>query len=219
MTGTTVERVEPRAGGQVIQARKNGQPLQLEADLVLSALEGDRVNAIFPALGPVDRAFFGGIRYNALGIVHYRMNRQVASDMRFFADGAGRTIATYQQVPGHPAKGTAAQLYVQLSPEAIRQVVQDGTQDRMNEIVASDLKRLYPTLAQDSEAHLNQWIERKLPIFYPGYTRAVADFLARPDETRKGLFFCGDYLSQPLVTGAAASGMRAAKRIIALHKQ
>jgi protoporphyrinogen/coproporphyrinogen III oxidase len=219
MTGTTVERVAPQAGGHVIFARKDGQPVQLEAKLVVSALEGDRVNGIFSELGPDDRAFFGSVRYNSLGIVHYRMKRQVASDMRFFAEGAGRTIATYQQVPGNPAKGTAPQLYVQLSPEAIREVARDGAQDRMHQIVASDLRQLYATLDQDSDAYLNQWIERKLPVFYPGYTRAVTDFHSRPEQSRNGLFFCGDYLSQPLVTGAVASGTRVAKRIIALHQQ
>lgn len=217
LTGTRVERVEPLEVGHLIVARKGGEEIRLQSDLVVSALEGDRVNDIFAGLDETDRGFFRQIRYNALGIVHHRLNRDVPSDMRFFADGAGGPISTYQQLPANPAKGVSAQLYVQLSPEAVLDIAQTGAQERMHEIVAPHLKRLYPSLDQDSIAHLNQWIPRKLPIFYPGYTRAVAGFLDRQARHSSGLFFCGDYLSQPLVTGAAASGARVATQIIQTH--
>ncbi|MDB5556424.1 MAG: Oxygen-dependent protoporphyrinogen oxidase [Rhizobium sp.] len=214
LTGTRVERVEPLEGGHLVVARNAGDEILIRADLVVSALEGDRVNDIFAGLDKTDRAFFSQVRYNALGVVHHRLNRDLAPDMRFFAEDAGGSISTYQQLPGNPAKGIAAQLYVQLSPEAVLRTAETGSQERMHEIVAPDLKRLYPSLDQDSVMYLNQWISRKLPVFYPGYTRSVADFLGRQARNRSGLFFCGDYLSQPLVTGAAASGARAATQII-----
>lgn len=214
LTGARVERVEPQNAGHIVVARKDGEEIQLQADLVVSALEGDRVNDIFAGLEESDRTFFNQVRYNALGVVHHRLNRDLPPDMRFFAEGAGDTISTYQQLPGNPAKGTSAQLYVQLSPEAILQTAETGSQERMHEIVAPDLKRLYPSLDQDSVTHLNQWISRKLPVFYPGYTRSLSSFLTRQARNRSGLLFCGDYLSQPLVTGAAASGARVARQII-----
>lgn len=214
ITGARVERVEPGMGGHVIIARRAGEEIQLRSDLVVSAVEGDRVNGLFAVLDDAERAFFAQVRYNALGVVHHRLDRDVASDMRFFAQGAGGTIATYQQLPANPAKSIAAQLYVQLSPEAVLQTTECGGQERMHEVVADDLKRLYPSLDQDSVVHLNQWISRKLPVFYPGYTRAITGFLERQSQNRNGLYFCGDYLSQPLVTGAAASGARIAKQII-----
>jgi oxygen-dependent protoporphyrinogen oxidase len=214
LTGTRVEWVEPLKTGHLIVARRAGEETRLQADLAVSALEGDRVNDIFTGLDEADRAFFSQVRYNALGVVHHRLNCDLASDMRFFAEGAGGSISTYQQLPGNAAKGIAAQLYVQLSPEAVLRTAETGAQERMHEIVAPDLKRLYPSLDQDTTMHLNQWIARKLPVFYPGYTRSVADFLGRQARNRSGLLFCGDYLSQPLVTGAAASGARVATQII-----
>lgn len=215
MTGTRVERVEPAGDRHVVTARRGEEEIRIEADLVICAVEGDRVPDLIPGLTDEDRAFFAGVRYNALGIVHYRLNRPVSPDMRFFAGGKGGSIATWQQIPGNEAKGAAPQLYAQLSPEAVRRVAADGAQAHMHELVADDVRRLYPTLDQDVAAHHNQWIARKLPMFTPGYARGVAAFLNRRAKASDGLYFCGDYLNQPLVTGAAASGMRVARQIIA----
>lgn len=218
LTGTTVDQVEPQGSGHLISARNAAGALRLTADLVISAIEGDRVAGIFAGLTAADRTFLSGVRYNALGIVHYRLNRQVAPDMRFFAGGAGGTLSTWQQIPGNEAKGTAPQLYAQLSPEAVRQVAQTGAQSHMHDLVAADVRRLFPTLDQDVAAHHNQWIARKLPVFTPGHTRAITRFLDARRSATDGLYFCGDYLSQPLVTGAAASGARVAAQIIATHR-
>lgn len=128
LTGTRVERVEPLKAGHLVVARTAGDEIQFQADLVVSALEGDRVNAIFAGLDEADRAFFSQVRYNALGVVHHRLDRDVAPDMRFFAEGAGGSISTFQQLPANPAKGMAAQLYVQLSPEAVVRTAEAGAQ-------------------------------------------------------------------------------------------
>lgn len=211
--GTAVRAVEPQGRGWRVTAIRDGQEITHDADLIVCAIEGDLAAPLFSTLPEADRAFLASIRYNALGIVHYRLNRQVAPDMRFFAKGAAATISTWQQIPGNDAKGTAPQLYVQLSPEAVRQVAAEGAQEAMHELVAPDLAALYPTLAQDRAAHVNQWIARKLPVFSPGHARAIMAFRAR-QPARGGLYFCGDYLNQPLVTGAAASGQAAAEAII-----
>ncbi len=214
LTDTRALRVEPSHPGHRITAERHGTELHLDADLVVSAIEGDRVNDLFAGFSAADAAFFDAVRYNSLGIVHYRLNRQIAADMRFFAAQAGGRLSTWQQLPGNEAKGTAPQLYAQLSPEAVREVATTNAQDRMHELIAPDVRRLFPTLDQDVAAHHNQWIARKLPVFFPGYTTAIRDFLTRRRVAADGLYFCGDYLTQPLVTGAAASGARVARQIL-----
>lgn len=183
----------------------------LRADRVVMAVEGSLVAGLMPDLDADDRAFFESVHYNSLGIVHYRLKTDVAPMMRFFARGTAGTIATYQQIPANPSRGQAAQLYAQLSPEANAQARDEGRIGDLHAIIEERLLQLYPTLGTDCEDRVEQWIERKLPTFYPGYARKVAAFRARQ---RGGLAFCGDYLAQSLLTGASASGERAAAQIL-----
>ncbi|MBN8290631.1 FAD-dependent oxidoreductase [Rhodobacter sp. NTK016B] len=184
----------------------------LRAARVVMAVEGSLVAGLMPDMAAEDRAFFDGVRYNSLGIVHYRLKGDVAPKMNFFAREAAGPIATYQQVPANPAKGQAAQLYAQLSPEANAQAKAEGRTGALHGLIEERVLQLYPTLNADCDDRVEQWIERKLPTFYPGYARAMAAFR---DRQSGGLAFCGDYLAQSLLTGASASGERAARQIMA----
>lgn len=205
---TRVVAVTKAGAGYVVETESE----TLRADRVVMAVEGSLVAGLMPDLGAEDRAFFDGVRYNSLGIVHYRLKGDVAPRMNFFAREVAGTIATYQQSAANPARGQAAQLYAQLSPEANARAKAEGRTGNLHAIIEERLLQLYPTLAQDCEDRVEQWIERKLPTFYPGYARKVTEFRARQ---RGGLAFCGDYLAQSLLTGAAASGERAAAQILA----
>lgn len=212
--GTRVVSVETRENGPcLIRAERQGEAVTYEADLVVCATEGSLAAALFPDLPAEDRSFFSGVRYNALGIVHYRLNRQLAPAMSFFTRAASGPIATWQQVPGNEATGQVPQLYAQLSPEAVEQALEHGMTDRLDELVGARVRTLYPTLDRDCVDVHNQWIARKLPVFYPGYASAAAEFRNRQSAARRRVYFCGDYLAQSLITGAAASGERAASDI------
>ncbi|WP_417626302.1 protoporphyrinogen/coproporphyrinogen oxidase [Pararhodobacter aggregans] len=205
---TWVRTVTKAGAGYAVETESE----TLRADRVVMAVEGSLVAGLMPDLGPEDRAFFDGVRYNSLGIVHYRLKGDVAPKMNFFTREVAGTIATYQQSAANPARGQAAQLYAQLSPEANAQAKAEGRTGDLHAIIEERLLQLYPSLHGDCEDRVEQWIERKLPTFYPGYARKAADFRARQ---RGGLAFCGDYLAQSLLTGAAASGERAAAQILA----
>lgn len=212
--GARAVSVETRAGGACrVHVEQDGGAVAHEADIVVCATEGSLAEGLFPDLAADDRAFLSDVRYNALGIVHYRLNRQVAPMMSFFTRAASGPLATWQQVPGNEATGQAPQLYAQLSPEAVAEAMERGMTDRLDEIVGAQVRMLYPTLDQDCVDLHNQWIARKLPTFYPGYARAVAGFRDRQSSARRQVYFCGDYLAQSLITGAAASGERAAADI------
>ncbi|MCB1444419.1 MAG: FAD-dependent oxidoreductase [Rhizobiaceae bacterium] len=216
LLNTRALRIEAPASGPCrVEIERNGLTGMLEADRIVCAVEGVHVNALVPDLPPEDRAFMDMVRYNPLGMVHVRLNRQVAPRMNFFADRSGGTIATYQQIPGNEAQGSLPQLYAQLTPEANRRARDEGLTDRLDAIVADDLRRLYPTLEADQADHHNQWVARMLPEFYPGYAAQVRRFLDRQAAGRGRLQFCGDYLAQALVTGASASGRAAAIRLLA----
>lgn len=200
----------------------------LEAGAVPGGRVGDRevrgirfntgarlVKDLVPDLGPSPRAFFDAVRYNSLGIVHYLLNRDVPEKMNFFTRDAAGPIATWQQVPANPAKGQAAQLYAQLSPVAIAKAkATDRTQD-LHALILPRLRELYPNLERDCTDRHEQWIARKLPVFYPGYGEKLRRFRDEQARAPGRLFFCGDYMAQSLVTGAAASGEAAARAVLA----
>ncbi len=213
--GTRVTAVEaPPAGPCRVHTEQGGTEAVHEADLVLCATEGSRAADLFPDLAEDDRTFFAGVRYNALGIVHYQLGRQVEPAMKFFTRDASGPLATWQQVPGSEATGQSPQLYAQLSPKAVAEAVRRGMTNRLDELVRDRVRMLYPTLDRDCTDLHNQWIARMLPVFRPGYARTVAAFRERQSTTRRRVYFCGDYLAQSLVTGAAASGERAARDIV-----
>lgn len=206
----------PPSGPATVTAEIAGAQTSLSADLVVCAVEGSLVSDLVPGLPAEDAAFFAGVRYNSLGVVHYKMKRQVTPCMRFFTAEKSLVLSTYQQVKGDPEKGIAPQLYAQMTPEATLHARDNGLTERLDELLRPDVTALYPDLDRDCEDLHNQWIARKLPVFYPGYGASVRTFRDRQEATARRLYFCGDYLAQSLVTGAAASGERAA-RTIARH--
>ncbi|KSV74442.1 hypothetical protein N182_27765 [Sinorhizobium sp. GL2] len=214
-TGTRVLEVATSEGGVIrIHGERNGEPVTYEADLVLCATEGACAADLFPDLPQEEKSFFAGVRYNPLGIVHYRLDRQVEPAMSFFSREAAGPIATWQQVPGNDKTGQAPQLYAQMSPEAVAHAIRENMTERLDAVVRERVCELYPTLQRDCIDVHNQWIARMLPLFYPGYGQRMAAFRNRQSASRRRVYFCGDYLAQSLVTGAAASGERAAADIL-----
>lgn len=213
--GACVEAAEtPESGPCRVHVRGRGGPTIHEADIVVCATEGSLAAGIFPNLPEQERSFLAKVRYNSLGIVHYRLDRQVGPEMKFFAREAAGMVSTWQQVPGDEVAGQAPQLYAQLSPEATEAARELGITDRLDELVGRRVRELYPDLDAHCIDRHSQWIERMLPVFYPGYASAMAAFRNRQSAERRKVYFCGDYLAQALVTGAAASGERAAQDII-----
>jgi oxygen-dependent protoporphyrinogen oxidase len=212
---TRVQRIEMEVDGSVkIYATSQNGPEMVRASKLVMAVEGSLVPALLPDLSQDDRAFFDSVQYNSLGIVHYRLNRDVPAKMNFFDTETAGPIATYQQIPGNAAKGHAPQLYVQLSPEAVAQVKAEGRQGDFHAMVEERVRELYPEFDAAVEDRHEQWIERKLPVFYPGYAAKIRAFLTRREAETQTVYFCGDYLSQSLLTGAAASGARAARMLL-----
>ena len=103
-----VVSVETRADGpcQVV-VKVDGGEIAQEADLVLCATEGSRAAALFADLPGDERAFLTSVRYNSVGIVHYRLNRQVVPQMKFFTRAVSGPVATWQQIPGDETTGQA----------------------------------------------------------------------------------------------------------------
>jgi oxygen-dependent protoporphyrinogen oxidase len=211
-TGVRVVAVESAGPDPCrIEAVRAGQAVHYEADIVVSAVEGDKISAMMPDLPAEDQLFFAGVRYNPWATVHYQIDGDLPEDMRFFTRNANRVLSTYEQSPAEAGK--PAQIYAQLTPEATERAGEEGLTERLHELTDAAVRKLYPDLDRTCVDRHSQWIERMLPVFYPGYGLAVRAFRERRARQKQKLYFCGDYLSQALLTGAATSGLRIADRI------
>src|SRR5690606_37946905 len=117
-----------------------GRQVTEEPDLVVAAVEGSLVRGLVHGLEAEDRAFFEGVRYNSLGIVHYALGSDIAPAMRFFTRDTKGPLSTYQQVPARP--GRPAQIYAQLTPEAEREALASANPLGFDGPVAEQVKDL-----------------------------------------------------------------------------
>jgi oxygen-dependent protoporphyrinogen oxidase len=185
---------------------------EIVTDLVFVAVEGARALALLRQPEPEEARFFAALRYNSLGVVHYALDEDLAPAMRFIDRGEGLAIATYQQLPASPQAGRPkAQIYCQLTPEATVAARAGGKMQALEPMVRDDVRRFFPALDRLASAHAEQWIEYKLPLPYPGFAAHMARFRRWQAAAPRRVYFCGDYLAQALVTGACASGERAAR--------
>lgn len=214
--GAPVRRIERRAqGGCRVQTDEQAY----EADIVICATEGARAAALLANPLDDEMEMLTHVRYNALGVMHYAVQGEVRGGIEFAPRRARTRIATYQQLPAMPGAGRPlAQLYCQLTPEAIDEARRDGRQQTLDMLVRDELRTRIADIDTRIVATVNQWIEYKLPVPYPGYAGRVARFLHWQAAAPRDVYFCGDYLAQALVTGACHSGEQVARQIIATRR-
>ncbi|SAK79689.1 protoporphyrinogen/coproporphyrinogen oxidase [Caballeronia ptereochthonis] len=218
-TSTPVRTIRRGAVGDGVELTlANGE--RVHADYAVCAVEGSLAKALVEAPTSAERTMLDAVRYNALGVVHYGFALPLPPKMNFAMRGQPGRIATYQQLPAAPASGRPLnQIYCQLTPEAADEAVRRGLENELDVLVREELRARIPDFDRHVVAVANQWIPRKLPVFSPGYGARVANFWAWQEDRRQGgasaIVYCGDWLSQALLTGACASGERAAKTLVA----
>lgn len=204
-----VSKLTRHEGGGVLCETGSGEVLR--ADVVISATPGACLDGLVENPTSMERSLIKAVRYNKLGVVHYALNSEVMQDIRFIPKSAGSRLSTYQQLPSSlEQKRPNAMLYCQLTPEASEEAERRGMTDRLDELIREDVRAFYPEIDKNIDAIANQWIPHKLPIPYPGYGKIVDRFLSAQASSKQDIYYCGDYLSQALVTGACESGINVA---------
>ena len=195
----------------------------LTADHVVGAVEGSLASALIRTPQAAEREMLAAVRYNALGVVHYGFARPLPALMQFASRDVASRISTFQQLPAVPDSGRPlTQLYCQLTPEAADEAVRRGCTDDLDTLLRGELRTRIPDFDRDVVAVVNQWIPRKLPVFATGYgerLRAFWQWQEDPARAReRPVVHCGDWTSQALLTGACASGERAAGIVLGRAK-
>jgi len=193
-----------------------GIPNTLQADVVICATEGALAAGLMSRPAPEQQRMLAAVRYNSLGILHVALKGDLPPLLEF-APGSAQTrsrtrIATWQQTP---ARGdTPALLYCQLTPEAVQEAINTQQTGRLQHLLWPEIQNRLPDVDPRVIHVVNQWIPHKLPMFYPGYGKEVVQFLQWQQAHRQRVYFCGDWLSQPLLNGACRSGHDAAMSVI-----
>ena len=219
--GCNVSAISRTANGACrVQYTNMQETMVSEADVVVVATEAHRVPGLIPDLPEPDRRFFASVRYTQGMAAHYLLKREVAPRSIIYTVNDPSPLLSYAQIPsrfpGFPE--VPSRLWVSLTPEYLAaHVNQEGS--NLDEVTRPHVAKLYPSLEEDLlEAHM-QHEGLQLVLVYPGYIRALQEFLQRRAAAAEPYFFCGDYLAHPHAGGACASGKRVAEQIGARYSQ
>ncbi|WP_260854193.1 protoporphyrinogen/coproporphyrinogen oxidase [Paraburkholderia sp. BCC1886] len=188
-------------------------------DHIVCAVEGSLARQLVEAPLDAERAMLEHVRYNSLGVVHYGFAGPLPPVMDFATRDTPSRIATYQQLPAAPAQGRPlTQIYCQLTPEAAEEAQARGLTGELDVLLRDELRQRIPDFDAQVVSVVNQWIPRKLPVFSPGYGARLQAFWQWQESPARALdrplVYCGDWTAQALLTGACASGERAAQIVL-----
>jgi oxygen-dependent protoporphyrinogen oxidase len=224
LTRELAARLDVRTNAQVTRVDVNERAVEYElsdrpsqrvtADAVLVALPGHKVRDVITGLDPERSEFFTGVRYQAHDNCYFKLNEKAEDldlpDRGFYPRREHGELAGigYGQVPTAPdrkvlrtgLKGRFSTKYAG-RPDA---ELEAAIMQRVSEVAPE-----IPPLVEDR--FMCRW-DAALPIFYPGYLRALARFHAL--EPLPGVAFAGDYLSLCATAAAYDSGQRAAGQIL-----
>lgn len=212
-TRTTVTRVD--VGDRTVEYEAEGPSAgRLRARAVLVALPGVKVRDVVDGLDPARSEFFGGVRYQAHDNCFFKLDAR--------ADDLDLPTRGFYPRKEHGELSSVGYTVVPSSPE--HRVLRAGLKGRFSteyigrsdaELEAAIMARVaevepaIPELVEDRL--LARW-EAAIPIFYPGYLRALAAFQAL--EPLPGVAFAGDYLAIPAMAAAHDSGQKAAAKLL-----
>ena len=190
----------------------------VECDFVVCAIPGTLVNRVVKSVSDTDRAFFDTVRYNRGARIYYAVDGvQLQPRDTWFTRNSPCKFSLFYAMPTDSLvpEGFKQPQYLQceLSPQLSEAIEAEGGQGRLDSYARDELERLCPEAAGNVTAVAEQWWDNMLTEWYPGYTKGMAVFLKKQDETPSRIYFCGDYLSQSHTGGACASGRRAAETL------
>lgn len=214
-TSTTVTEIGPREiPGRIVRYVDESGVGEIEADAVVFAAYADLAPELITDLDPDERAFFSTVRYNPVAIIHYVLNQAPAAMEKAFCRSHPSKFAIVHTTPGTPGVvGEPHRAYFELSPQAVEEY-RSGDYESMDEYARPYAREFVSDLDRTTIEVHEQWWDRMLVTFYPGYIRGMATFLRGQDQrARTDLVFCGDYLSHSHTGGACASGRRVGRAL------
>lgn len=209
-------------GGVRVDMRSPDGPTTVEADFVICAVEGTRVGGLMQGLPGEEARFFADVRYSRGARLYYALKERNAKEVRrWFTRAHSSKISLFHVSNADPfvPEGFTQPAYIQaeLTPEVSARAAAEGGQARLDGYIRDDIRTLFPGADAAITAVAEQWWDDMLTEWYPGYARRMASFLSHQESNPRGIYYCGDYLSQSHTGGACASGRRTARLLLKHH--
>jgi oxygen-dependent protoporphyrinogen oxidase len=230
LTRTLARQLDVRYGVRVRQIRRAGANLQrtvtytsadgdgqMHADIVVCAVEGNRVSDLVSDQAPYERDFFGTVPYARYAMVHYVLKsiKKEYAIRTFFTRRHRNPISFILTHQGDATKpGDPPRLWAVLAPDRAPHYIGPAGED-FEPVMRKLVRERYP-LADDDILETHEMIrDYTIAAFPPGQLRRVKKFLASQESGPKNIYYVGDYLANATTGGACAIGHRTAQRIIA----
>ena len=204
------------SGGCELSYELKGLLYSACADLVICAVPGPLSARIVSEPTLEEAQFFKSVKYSSGYIVHFGINRSVEPYVRFLSRDVNTSIAAVEVVDqSRTASSYLSRISVYLSPEMVIDL-------NNKPVVDGELPSIWNDLPDDVARHLEpgyghvvqQRIQNMLPLFYPGYLKELSAFERYQTNSRKQIYYAGDYLSHALLGGACRSGEDIAQAVI-----
>jgi oxygen-dependent protoporphyrinogen oxidase len=212
VTKAHVRRVAAEERSIRVEVEIDGHTEHHEADFVIIAVPGTKVLGILPDLDAARRAFFENVRYTPHELPFFKLSRppEAVPKRVFYPRKEDPNIAAL----GYDISSTdpnVRHLRVSMKTGHIRRML-DKTDAEDLEAILIEAEKRYPQVRPlVEEGFVSRWRDA-LPLFWPGYCRALEQFVALPPLA--GIEFAGDYLAGPSTGAAYVTGQRAAQRAL-----
>lgn len=213
-TGVVVTHVDVSDRSVTFDNAATGRSTTLRSEAVIVALPGHVVHGVVGGLDPRRRRFLKSVRYQPGNNCYFKLRDGAETslgDRGFWPRKEDGELSSLGIAP-MPTDPTFTALRATLKSHLTKQLV-GCSDDELEAAIMARVARVAPDVPQFVEDRcLNRW-EAALPVFYPGYLRALAEFHTL--SPLPGVDFAGDYLAMPATGAAHHSGEQAARRIAA----
>jgi oxygen-dependent protoporphyrinogen oxidase len=217
-TGLRVESVAPNGRAVRLESGK-----LLEVDAVVLATPATEVLKLVPELSPVEQAFFESATYaqrTSLAVVLEGPLNIPIPTVWVAAPGGknGSPLSAIMDLTPWQ-KGPAPSglsLVLLCARSAFTEAHRAASDDEIANVLLEQAESFQPGFRRRVRAPRLNREAQATPCFGVGRYRQIARFREERQrrESRKGLFFCGDYLVGPHLEAAVSSGLRAARDVI-----
>ena len=209
-TGCKVEKVRVGGARAEVEWSENGQSQGQEADGVIVSVQGPTAADLINGLDDARRGFLRDVPYVPQGMIFLRLSQEAPElpkeDLYFPRSEDDKLISlTYRAYHTNPG---GEKLFRISARNSHVQAFVDKDDDAFLDWAQNEAARYAPEAMQSvTERYVARW-RRGIPVFPPGYLRALDKFMHAPPVP--GLAFAGDYLSMPSTGAAFRTGLKAA---------
>jgi oxygen-dependent protoporphyrinogen oxidase len=211
-TGARVTRVAAGKSPVTVEWIQEGRTFEQEGDAVVVAVPGSKVLNLVEELDPERRRFFESVRYTPHDLPYFALSGEMEDlpALRYYPRKENRYITSIGY-DGAPTNPNVKFLRVFMKTGRILRLMDKSDGEVFREI-EEQVSRYFPkAVARIDGRFVSRWREG-LPLFYPGYLRALDRFRQLPPL--RGIAFAGDYLAFASTGAAYQSGQRAASEIL-----